>query len=124
MNDKIYKLIICVLLLTTIVFAILFITKKCDLKCKCDDSCLNKTTSKPVLKALRTDFIITEVNNCSIMAYMTNDDKKTPYSISFCEMDGSADMKFNVGDKIWIQYTEVLETHPLQIKPMEYGYVD
>lgn len=124
MDNKTYRIIICVLIITTVIFAVLFITKKNDCKCSnCNNNNNTATTSKPVLKALKNNFIITEVNNCSIMAYMTSDDKKTPYSISFCEMDGSADMHFTVGEEIWIKYSEVLETYPPQIKPLEYDIV-
>ena len=124
MDSKIYKIIICVLTFTTILFAVLYITKKVDCNCpNCNSNNNVNTTSQPVMKSLKTNFIITEVNNCSIMAYMVNDSNKTPYSISFCEMDGSADMHFTVGEEIWVRYSEVLETYPLQIKPLEYDVV-
>ena len=78
MDNKTYRIIICVLIITTVIFAVLFITKKSDCKCSnCNNNNNTAITSKPVMKALKTNFIITEVNNCSIMAYMTSDDKKT-----------------------------------------------
>lgn len=124
MDNKVYKVIICVLTITTIVFAVLFITKKCDLKCKCEDNCMKVSTTMAASSDIKKDnFIITEVNGCSIMANMVNDDKKVPYSISFCEMDGSADIKFNVDEEIWIKYDIILESYPPQIKPIEYGIV-
>jgi hypothetical protein len=78
---------------------------------------MNLSNSKLVMK---NKFKITKTNGCSIEAYITTDKNKTPYVINYCDMTGSADMKYNVGDEVWIKYNEVQETYPLQINhPLE-----
>lgn len=65
-------------------------------------------------------FIIKEVNGTNLkmekMIIGTNDTEKLIYSCNYGELDGSADMIFNVGDAVTVVYgKEVMETYPIQL---------